>query len=57
MRCLMTSLFWEVALSLDGGASQSDLNISMRYVFSMFDEWVEDEASRGHKITPNIAPT
>ena len=34
------------------GRSESDLSISMRYVFSMFDEWVEDEAPRGPKITP-----
>ena len=34
------------------GLSESDLRISMRYVFSVFDEYVDDEAPDGHKIAP-----
>ena len=34
------------------GLSESDLSISIGYVFSMFDEYVDDEAPRGPKIAP-----
>ena len=32
------------------GQSESDLRISMRYVFSLFEEYVDDETPRVHKI-------
>ena len=34
------------------GPSEHELSISTRYVFSMFDEKVEDEAQRSSKINP-----
>ena len=34
------------------GQSDSDLRISMGYVFCVFDEYVDDEAPRGNKIAP-----